>query len=182
VPHHRVRNAAKKFRRQSTGQWEWVDAKAIAEKWEAAARWDGKDGNQSVDFSEMVPESEEHPRVTVAEATEAYITRCQNRGIQPTSLAKYRTFVNQLHAFASDRGYVYLDQLGVADMDRFYGSWKDGVKAKSKKLDRLKSFVKFCVKRKWLGEDIAGNLQMPAGSSITLPKAPFTAEELNRIY
>jgi integrase len=67
-------------------------------------------------------------------------------------------------------------------MDLFYGSWKDGIKAKAKKLDRLKSFVKFSVKRKWLAEDIASDLQAPAGSSVPFPKAPFTDDELDRIY
>ncbi|HEY8671336.1 MAG TPA: hypothetical protein VIL63_10890, partial [Terriglobales bacterium] len=30
------------FRRQSTGQWEWADAKTIAVHWEASQSWDGK--------------------------------------------------------------------------------------------------------------------------------------------
>ena len=99
-----------------------------------------------------------------------------------TSLAKYRTFVNQLLAFAKNRGYIYLDQFSVADMDLFYGSWKDGIKARAKKLDRLKSFVKFCMKRKWIAENITDDLQPPAGSSIPFPKSPFTDEELDRIH
>jgi hypothetical protein len=32
-------------------------------------------------------------------------------------------------------------------MDRFYASWKNGKKRKAKKLERLKSFVHFCMKR-----------------------------------
>jgi integrase len=75
-----------------------------------------------------------------------------------------------------------LDQLTVSDMDRFFASWKDGKRAKAKKLDRLKSFVKFCLKRKWLSENIADDLRPPEGSSIPANKAPFTDEELVRIY
>jgi integrase len=167
-----------KFRRKSTGQWEWADAKAIAGKWESAANWDGQSS-----IATAAPQQTAPPlRPPIHDATAAYLSRCQNRAIRPTSFAKYRTFVNQLRAFANDRGYVYLDQFGVADMDAFYGSWKDGIKAKSKKLDRLKSFVKFCVKRKWLAEEITSDLQARAGSSIPFPKAPFTDDELNRIY
>jgi hypothetical protein len=77
---------------------------------------------------------------------------------------------------------VYLDQLTITDMDSFYASWTDGIRGRAKKLDRLKGFVKFCVRRKWLTEDIASHLEPPAGSSITLPKAPFTDNELARIY
>ena len=67
-------------------------------------------------------------------------------------------------------------------MDRFYSSWKDGIRAKAKKLDRLKSFFRFCLKREWIAKDISGDLQAPQGSSITFPKAPFTDEELMRIF
>jgi site-specific recombinase XerC len=62
-------------------------------------------------------------------------------------------------------------------MDRFYGSWRDGIRSKAKKLERLKSFVKFCLKREWLHKDIADDLEAPEGSSVTVPKAPFTDEE-----
>jgi integrase len=169
----------RRFRRQTTAQWEWDAARAVASQLEAADDWDGA-------IEEPLPpkmdESRGQNRIAINDATDAYLSRCRDRAIRPPSYAKYRTFVNQLHAFARDRGYVYLDQFGVADMDLFYGSWKDGIKAKAKKLDRLKSFVKFAVKRKWLAEDIAGDLQAPAGSSIPFPKAPFTDDELDRIY
>jgi len=67
-------------------------------------------------------------------------------------------------------------------MDRFYASWNDGIRAKAKKLDRLKGFIQFCKKRKWLTENIAEDLEAPEGSSIPANKTPFTDEELNRIY
>jgi len=67
-------------------------------------------------------------------------------------------------------------------MDRFYASWKDGIRAKAKKLERLKAFIKFCVKREWIAKGIADDLQAPEGSSVTIPKSPFTDEELERLY
>ena len=75
-----------------------------------------------------------------------------------------------------------LDQLDVADMDRFYALWKDAKRSRAKKLERLKSFIKFCLKRKWLTEDIAEDLRAPEGSSIPPHKKPFTDAELDRIY
>jgi integrase len=67
-------------------------------------------------------------------------------------------------------------------MDRFYASWKDGKKGKAKKLERLKSFVRFCKKRKWLAEDIAEDLEAPPNASALNPKTPFEDEERERIY
>jgi integrase len=108
--------------------------------------------------------------------------KCKGRDIQPTTFAKYQTFTNQLGAYCDHRGHKYVDQVTVTDMDRFYASWNDGIRGKAKKLERLKGFVKFCRKRKWLTEDLAEDLEAPAGSSVTVPKAPFTDEELTRIY
>lgn len=169
----------KKFKRHSTNLWQWDDARAVAAKFEASGSWGEhvKEIDTSLEPVKNIPK-----RVQIADATAAYLARCQGRNIRPTSYAKYKTFVNQLHAFAEKHGFHYLDQLGVAEMDLFYGSWKDGVKARAKKLDRLKAFIKFCVKREWLAKDIASDLQAPIGSSVPFPKTPFTDDELKRIY
>ena len=120
--------------------------------------------------------------MSIADASEAYLAKCRNRGIQPATLNKYRTFVKQLRAHGDARGYLFIGQLTIADMDCFYASWKDGIRAKSKKLERLKSFVRFCVKREWLTKDIAEDLEAPEGSSVPAHKTPFTDAEMERIY
>jgi hypothetical protein len=119
--------------------------------------------------------------ITIEDAIAAFMASRSNRGIAAPTLNKYRTFVKQLRAYCDSRGYVLLDQLGVADMDRFYASWNDGNRSRAKKLERLKSFIKFCLKRKWLAEDIADDLRAPEGSSIPANKMPFTDEEFDRI-
>jgi integrase len=165
-----------KFKRQRTGHFKWDEARAVAAQWEAAGAWHG-----SVPPAE--PPVPEIPRgVTIADATEAYLAKCKNRGIQPATFNKYRTFVKQLSAYNEARGYVLITQLTVADMDRFYASWKDEKRAKAKKLERLKSFVRFCLKREWLSKDIAEDLDAPEGSSIPAHKTPFTDDELERIF
>ena len=57
--------------------------------------------------------------------------------------------------------------------------WQTGT---AKKLERLKAFVKFCQKRKWIAENIAEDLHPPEGSSIPANKPPFTEAELERIF
>jgi hypothetical protein len=75
-----------------------------------------------------------------------------------------------------------IDQLTITDMDRFYASWQDGKRAKAKKLERLKSFVRFCINREWIAKDITRDLKAPGGSSIPANKTPFTDPELERSY
>jgi hypothetical protein len=170
---------AGRFRRQSTGTWDWDTAKALLAALETAGVWDAQKPKPS---QPPIAAASNPRRITILEATEAYMATCKHRGLQPSSLSKYRTSINQLTAYSDSRGYVLLDQLTVADMDRFYASWKDGKRAGAKKLARLKAFVKFCRKRKWLTDDITEDLQPQQGSSIPANKTPFTDEELSRIY
>ena len=163
-----------KFSRKQTGKSDWAEAKAVVAVWEAAQSW-------AAEPAPAEPAPDMHG-VTIAEAMESFIANRLSRGIEPSTLAKYRTFVKQLRAYCDSRGYLRLQQLTVLDMDRFYASWKDGKRAKAKKLERLKGFIKFFLKRKWLTENIAEDLEAPEGSSIPVNKMPFTDSELNRIY
>jgi integrase len=126
--------------------------------------------------------AKEQSRIAIKDAIGAFIATRTNRGISSATLKKYRTFTKQLQVYADSRGYAMLDQLDVSDMDRFCASWKDEKRSRAKKLERLKSFVKFCLKRKWMTEDIADDLRAPEGSSIRPNKMPFTDDELSRIY
>jgi len=78
--------------------------------------------------------------------------------------------MDQLKAYCADKGYTYIDQ--VKDLDDFYGTWKDCKKGKSKKLERIKGFVRFRLKRKWLTENIAEDLKAPPKTSELNAKSP----------
>jgi integrase len=168
-----------KFSRKQTGKSDWDEARAVVAVWEAARSWDGPAPAEPATAPQPAPDTH---GVTIAEATESYIANRLSGGIEPATLAKYRTFVKQLRAYCDSRGYLWLRQLTVLDMDRFYASWKDGKRAKAKKLERLKGFIKFFLKRKWLTENIAEDLEAPERFSIPVNKMPFTDSELNRIY
>ncbi len=173
---HASGTLAGKFKRTQTGYFRWEDARLIAAQWEAAGRWDG-----AAQPPEPPPDIATPRGITLMEATDAYLIKCKHRGIQPATLSKYQTFMKQLRAYCDGRGYVLVNQLSVPDMDSFYASWKDGTRARAKKLERLKSFVRFCVKREWLSKDIADDLEAPEGSSIPANKTPFTDAELERM-
>lgn len=173
---HASGSLAGKFTRKQTGKSNWDEARAVAAQWEAARSWE----SSAPEFSIAPPKDE--TRITIEDATQSFVASCSNRGIAVPTLKKYKTFVKQLKAYCNMRGYMMLDQLTVADMDRFYATWKDGKRAKAKKLDRLKSFIRFALKRKWIAENIAEDLRPPEGSSLPASKMPFTDAELTRIY
>jgi hypothetical protein len=178
-PIHASGDIRSKFKRQSTGQWEWDAAESVAAQWESVGIWDERAPMVATESCQVTAQP---AAPTIPEATGAFLSKCETRGIRRTTLAKYRTFVNELNAYAANRGYSRIDQLSVLDMDRFYASWTDGIRSRAKKLERLKSFIQFCEKRNWLTEDIAEDLDVPHGASVVMPKAPFSDGELKRIY
>lgn len=170
-----------KFRRRNTQQTDWSEARRGAEAWETAANWNGTEP-VAPDPPPVPPAEERRDRVTIERATEAYLANREARQIAHSTFRKYRTMVTQLRAFASLRGYSMLDQFHPLDMDEFYAGWRDGIRSKAKKLERLKGFFRFCVKRKWLPENPAIDLEAPVGAGSAANRMPLTDAELTRIY
>ena len=168
----------KRYKRQSTGAWEWEQARAIVEAWERSGTWGKVDS-----LPQAVPPPTDNPtdRITIEQASQAFLDKISTKGFELVTESEYRTFMRQLRAFTDGKGYVYVDQLTMVDMDRFYASWKDGKRTVARRLHKLTGFIDFCVKRKWLKEDIAAELEPPEGHSIPTNKSPFTDEEINRI-
>jgi site-specific recombinase XerD len=167
---------AGRYRRQSTRQWEWEAAKAVTARWEANRTW----GDVTPPQPTQLPQTP--PRVTIADATQAFLDKVLSRALAQATNHKYETFVRQFHAFADHKGYIYVDQLTISDMDAFYASWKDGKRARGRKLHKLQSFIQFCLRRKWIADDITEDISPPAGHSIPANKTPFSDEELDRMF
>ena len=168
-----------KFTRKQTGKYTWEEAKALAAKWEEADSWDGKAEPPPEPLS---PPASVSARITIDAASEVFLSLRESDRIAPATLRKYRTFTKQLQAFAASRGYVMLDQLTAADVDRFYSGLSLGPRTKGKRLGTLRSFFRFCINRKWLPENpVSSDLKPPLGANRVANKAPFTDAELERI-
>ena len=163
-----------RYSRRTTGTRDWDEARRIAGSWTS---WTDEAPPVATPAPAPTPD-----RTALADAISAWLAVSTNRDLKPASLSKYRTLTKQLRAYADERGYVMIDQLTRSDMDRFFASWKNGKRGKGKKLERLRSFITFCVKRKWIAENIADDLKAPPGSSLPANKSPFTSEEMDRIY
>ena len=111
------------FKRKNTERPSWEDAKAVVRVWEVADAWDAP--IPPAKPVPLVPEPDasvtgDTPGITIADATENFLSNRQNRGIEIPTLRKYRTFVKQFREYCDSRGYAYLQQLTVPDMDHFY--------------------------------------------------------------
>jgi len=167
----------KRYRRQSTGQWEWEAAKALVAQWEQGGEWGAVPA-----ASPMLPDAPSGPRISVTEATVAFLDKIRSRALARATNHKYETFVRQLCLFANHKGILFIDQFTICDMDAFYAGWRDAKRARARKLDKLKTFVEFCLRRKWIAEDIVADLEPPEGHSVAANKTPFMDDELDRIF
>jgi integrase len=170
------------FKRRNTKKATWPEAKAVVAAWESAGTWEPDDSLPPSPPPGPVSAEAPKPSITIQFATDAYLANRAGRNIAPATLRKYNTFVKQLREFASVKGYVLIEQFQITDMDEFYSRWKDGIRAKAKKLERLNGFFDFCVKRKWIAEDPAAELEAPVGSGSAAHRMPFTDQELAKIY
>jgi hypothetical protein len=173
---HASGTLAGEFNRRQAAKSIWDEAKAVAAVWGEVGSWDGK---LKPAPGAPTPVS---GRMTIDEGAKVFLALREGDKIAPATLRKYKTFTKQLLAFAASRGYVMLDQLTSADMDRFYSGLKLGVRAKAKRLGTLRSFFRFCMNRKWLKENpVSSDLKPPPGASRVANKIPFTDSELERI-
>jgi integrase len=167
------------FKRKNTERVRWDEAKAVAVAWEKAGSWDSEPADTPAAPIDPPPAP---GRITLDEATKVFLSLREGDKISPATLRKYKTFAKQLLAYAASRGYVRLDQLTAADIDRFYAGLKLGLRAKAKRLGTLRSFFRFCMNRKWLQENpVSTDLKPPLGASKVANKVPFTDAELERI-
>jgi hypothetical protein len=82
---------ARKFNRKSTDTSDWEEAKRVATHWEERGVWPGRGQDGNVPKAVGAPATELSGRVTIADAAALFLVKCQNRGIQKTTLRKYQT-------------------------------------------------------------------------------------------
>jgi integrase/recombinase XerD len=147
--------------RESTKLRDWSRAQSLAHQWEIAGE---------------PPKIGE--RVTIESWKDAFLADAKSpsgRNLASETYRKYVLLFKQLEAFANNKGLRYVDQLDLAALTAFRGTWKDGALSSSKKLERLRSVMKFAVRRKWVKENAAEELDAPKLRPV--PTLPFPEDE-----
>ena len=103
---------------------EWWDAgQALLRKWEA--------------------EGVGAELVTIPEAIGKFTDDARARKLTEATLAKYRVLLTDLERFGKERDIRFVRSLTLQDVREFRASWKDGAISAAKKLERLRSFLRF---------------------------------------
>jgi len=149
--------------RKSLRLRDWAKAQDVVRQWEA-------EGRQTVEESQLV---------SVSEATEKFLADAEARGLREPTLYKYRLLFRQLQDFARNNGLTYVTDFDLDCLRRFRATWTNRNISARKKLEALKSFVRFVYESGWIPTNPAVKLKPP---QITEPPTmPFTQEEFARV-
>ena len=149
--------------RKSLDTADWQKAQDKVREWEA---------------QDSEPKNAAEP-ITIQQAGEKFIADANARKLNESTIYKYSLLFKQLGNFAQKGGLRYLKELELTTLDEFRSEWKDGPCSSLKKLERLRAFLRFCERRKWIDNNPATDLKAPKIQN--KPTMPFTHAEILKI-
>ena len=138
----------------------WDTAQKLAQDLEAAGK----------------PQSAEK---TIQDATEAFIRDAEARGLRPATLKKYTILFKRLRAFAENKGLRYITDLDIETLRLFRESWQISPLTATKRLEYLRSFLRFCHDSGWIQENPAKKIKPPKVEET--PTLPFTSKQIEQM-
>ncbi len=151
-----------KLIRQSLKTRDWERAHSTVREWEAEGC-----------------RVEQSQPLRIEEAAQKFLEDVRARKLAEQTAYKYDLLFRQLKDFARRMGYDLLRALDVDALTRFRSEWKDGPRSSLKKLERLRAFLGFCRKRRWIEDNPASELKLP--KIFPRPTMPFTHDEVVRV-
>jgi integrase/recombinase XerD len=115
--------------------------------------------------------------VPVKEACDRFSADLLRLDRKADTLGKYKRLFDEMKNEFSGRlvGAISVDELG-----EYAERWKLSPISARKKLERLRTFFRFCQDRGWVQSNPAKSLKAPVGRP--LPTLPFTADEIEKIH
>jgi integrase/recombinase XerD len=101
---------------------------------------------------------------------------CEARHLRSETLRKYRLDQREMVARFGVRP---VSSLGIEELSEYRESWTLAPATARHKIERLRSFFKFCIERGWVEKNPAALLKHPR--TVSAPSVPFTEEELEKI-
>jgi len=118
----------------------------------------------------------EKPVVLVNDASEKFYADAEARKIGPAQLGKYKLLKKELNDWFGARDVA---QVSVDDLRAYRESWELSPVSAGKKLERLRTFFRFCLESGWIGNNPARVLKAPKVKQ--KPTMPFSAAEIEKI-
>lgn len=115
--------------------------------------------------------------MTIDEALDRFIDQHEANGSAPATIGKFKLLRNECIEFFAD---MPLREIGVDDIARYRESWSMSPISAKNKIERLRSFFKFCMEREWMERNPASPLKLP--KIVELERKPYEAAELEKIW
>jgi len=116
-------------------------------------------------------------RVSLSKAWDEFVaSREKIKGSSPETIAKLKRLRKKMEECF---GAIRLHTVSVSDLDGFVQSWEVSPITARKEIERLRSFFKFCLIRKWVDDNPALGVEMP--EILDIEVKPFKAEEMEKI-
>lgn len=172
---------AKHFKRRKTGRIFWEDAKAVADRWEAAGGWPGGPEPAADPGAPLRDTS----RTSIADAIESWLAYHKKNSAYNTWL-RYRGVTRTIRAYSDHLGYLLIDQWSKNDVLNFRETWTTTKRTANSNLGVVKVFFGYCLDHEWIvaspASRIKGYKSRDSGDTRSEQKLPFTDAELRRMY
>lgn len=145
----------------------------------------GEKIRQSLDLTnweasqKLVRDWEIHGRantMSLLDACDRFIAQGEANGLSVDTISRHKLLKREFEAFFGD---IQLRAITLDDVSRFRESWKMSAITARKKIERLRSFFKFCVDRDWIEKNPAKGLKLPKETTIQVK--PYEPAELEKI-
>jgi integrase len=114
--------------------------------------------------------------ITVREAWLRFRADCTSRGVGAAQIGKYALLEKEMD---DEFGDLNVRRMTVDDVRRYRESWRLALVTSAKKLERLRSFFKFCLDSGWIEKNPAKSIKPPQVESA--PTLPYSEAEWEKI-
>lgn len=104
------------------------------------------------------------------------VSDVRGRGLSSPTLTKYRTVLKRLVTFTTGRGVLTLNKLDFRQLDAFRRTWPTGPLATKQNITRLRAFLAYCIKHRWIEENAA--LEMECPRDVVIEREPYTEAQM----
>jgi hypothetical protein len=95
---------AKTRRKRSTGRFEWTEARAVADRWEATGRWPDATA-PAPDPGESV---EDQSKIMIDQAIRCYLA--EHKHDAENTLKRYGYIMDKVRAYSEHKGFRFVEQ------------------------------------------------------------------------
>ena len=171
---------AKVRRKRSTGRFDWVEARAVADRWETAGGWPD-DANVP---PAVVAPATDPSKVTIERAISAYLA--DHKHSAPNTVKQYGYTMAKLRAYSAHMGYSLIEQWTPVDIRACRDTWGVAVRTANNYMAIVRALFGFCMANEWITRDPCKLVKNPKGKAAAdgsgEQKLPFTDAELQRMY